>query len=260
MTHHARRMNRSGVSGYHHKVMTKCLKIDGLRFLRWQAIATIALSAVATMPLAAFAEEQPISEAENALFLSDHLRSVTGAQTVRYTFHRSGTLEQGLDDSIEVEISEAAGKRVLETRCMTGSKKLELPAVEDATGNPALMCFLERDIREMERMTGGKKWFFQKRIRLALADGPEVKPIKVRFAGKEIAAKEIRITPYAKDSLRHKFERFADKYYVFQLSDAVPGGILEVDAVIPDSAKPDGPKLVEEVMVFSTIEPAKRKR
>lgn len=253
-------MARPGVLGYHIETMTTRLKIDGLQFLPWQAIGTIALSAVATMPLAAFAEQQPISEAEHALFLSDHLRSVASAQMLRYTLHRSGTLDQAFQDSIEVEVSEAAGKRALETRCMTGSKKLDLPAVEDAIGNPALLCFLERDIREMERMTGGNKWFFQKRIRLALADGPEVKPIKVRFAGKEIAAKEIRITPYAKDSLRYKFERYADKYYVFQLSDAVPGGILEVDAVIPDSAKPGGPKLVEEVMAFSTIEPTKKKR
>jgi len=224
------------------------------------AACAIALATLAVAPLASVAEERPISEAENSLFLADHLRSVSGDQVLRYVFHKRGTLDKAFDDSIEVEVSETAGSRAFETRCMTGSKKLELPAIEDAKGNPALLCFLERDIREMERITGGKKWFFQKRIRLALADGPEVKAIKVTFAGREIAAKEIRITPYAKDSLRQKFDRYADKYYVFRLSDEVPGGILEVDAVIPDGTKPDGPKLVEEAMAFSRIEPSKKNK
>lgn len=217
-----------------------------------------ALASLTTIPLVALAEEQPITEAEHVLFVADHLQSIQGKQILRYAFHRGGTLDKDLDDSVEIEVSDTSGKRTVETRCMTGSKKLELPAIEAAKGNPALLCFLERDIREMERLTGGKKWFFQKRIRLALADGPEVKPIKVNFAGTEISAKEIRITPYAKDSLRQKFEKYADKYYIFRLSDAVPGGILEVDAVIPDGAKPEGPKLMEEVMAFSRLEPAKK--
>lgn len=224
------------------------------------ASRAVLLATLTAAPLASFAEDQPISEAENSLFLANHLQSVSGTQVLSYTFVKRGTLDAAFDDSIEVEVSESTGIRAFETRCMTGSKKLELPAIEGAKGNPALLCFLERDIREMERITGGKKWFFQKRIRLALADGPEVKPIKVKFAGKEIGAKEIRITPYAKDSLRQKFEKYADKYYVFRLSDEVPGGILEVDAVIPDSTKPDAPKLVEEVMAFSKIEPVKKKK
>lgn len=207
------------------------------------------------MPFASLAQEQPITEAENTLFLTDHFGTASGAQKLRYTFNRSGTLDPAFEDTIEVVVSGSAGQRTFETRCMTGSKNLELPAVEGATGNPALLCFLERDIREMERITGGKKWFFQKRIRVALAEGPEVKPIKVQFAGREIPAKEIRITPYANDSLRHKFDKYADKFYVFRLSDQVPGGILEVDAVIPDSAKPDGPKLVRETMALSSVEP-----
>ncbi len=228
------------------------------RLLQQTACAFV-LACLATIPLAALAEEQPITEAEQLLFVADHLQSIHSKQILRYAFHRSGTLDKDLDDSVEVEVADTSGTRTVETRCMTGSKKLELPAIEAAKGNPALLCFLERDIREMERLTGGKKWFFQKRIRLALADDPEVKPIKVSFAGTEIAAKEIRITPYAKDSLRQKFEKYADKYYIFRLSDAVPGGILEVDAVIPDGTRPEGPKLVEEVMAFSRVEPAKKK-
>ena len=225
------------------------------RYFSRRAARAFALTAVAAIPVASFAQEQPISEAEKSLFLADHLRSVPGAQVLRYAFHKRGSLDKPFDDSIEVEVRESSGTRAFETRCMTGSKRLELPAIEGATGNPALLCFLERDVREMERITGGKKWFFQKRIRLALADGPEVKPIKLSFAGKEIEAKEIRITPYAKDPLRQKFDKYADKYYVFRLSNEVPGGILEVDAVIPDVAKPDGPKLLEEVMEFSRIGP-----
>lgn len=235
-------------------VLSRCLPAS----LRRGAACGAALLALAVVPAVTLANDQPITEAEKSLFLADHFRSVSGAKVLHYTLRGSGTLDKAFDDAVEVEISDLAGTRALETRCMTGSKKLELPPIENAKGNPALLCFLERDVREMERITGGKKWFFQKRIRLALADGPEVKPIKVNFAGKKIEAKEIRISPYAKDPLRARFDKYADKYYVFRLSDQVPGGILEIDAVIPDAAKPGGPKLVEDVMVFSRVEPSKK--
>lgn len=212
---------------------------------------------LAAMPLRA--EDQPITEAETRLFLDDHLKSVSGAQVLHYTLRKRGTMDQPLDDAIEVEVTDNAGARAVETRCMTGSQKLELPPIEEAKGNPAVLCFLERDIREMERITGGKKWFFQKRIRLALADGPALKPIKAKFQDKEVDAREIRIAPYAKDSMRNRFEKYADKYYVFLLSDAVPGGILEIDAVIPDTSKTDGSKLVEEVMTFTGLSPSRKK-
>ena len=41
-------------------------------------------------------------------------------------------------------------------------------------GNPVLLYFLERDIREMERLTGGKSGYFRKAIRLALARSASV--------------------------------------------------------------------------------------
>jgi hypothetical protein len=118
------------------------------------------------------------------------------------------------------------------------------------------MCFLERDIVEMQRLTGGKAAYFRKRIRLALSEGPKGTPVKVSFGGRTVDAKEYRITPYSNDPNRQKFPKYLGKSYVFVLSDAVPGGIYRVDSAIPDPAAPDSKNvLIEDDMVLASAGP-----
>jgi hypothetical protein len=159
-----------------------------------------------------------ITEAEKQLFLNDQLSSLKAPTTLSYTFKRSGSM----------------------------------PEVDGGLSNPALMCFLERDIAEMERLTGGKAAYFRKRIRLALSEGPAAKPVKVSFGGKTVDAQEYRITPYSNDPNKQKFPKYVGKTYIFVLSDAVPGGIYRVDSQIPDLSKPDGKAvLIEDDMMLA---------
>jgi hypothetical protein len=193
-----------------------------------------------------------ITEAEKQLFLNDQLSSLKAPTTLSYTFKRSGSLEKPFEDKVEVRISEEAGARKVNTACLSGTNKKEMPEVDGGLSNPALMCFLERDIAEMERLTGGKAAYFRKRIRLALSEGPAAKPVKVSFGGKTVDAREYRIAPYSNDPNKQKFPKYVGKIYIFVLSDAVPGGIYRVDSQIPDLSKPDGKAvLIEDDMMLA---------
>lgn len=218
-----------------------------LRPRQWLLLACL------QFPVACFAADD-ISAAENALFMTDHLKSVAAPTVLHYNYGHAGTLEEGFSDAVDVRVDTLPGTqtRSLATQCMSGARAVELPPITEATGNPALLCFLERDIREMERLTGGKSNYFRKRIRQALADKAQVKPMTVSHGGRKVSGTEIRITPYVNDPLKERFARYAGKYYVFRLSEEIPGGIVDIVAVIPDSAAKA--HLVEDTMSFSSAD------
>jgi hypothetical protein len=213
---------------------------------------------VALCTFAGVAHAEPsdeITEAEKQLFLSDRLSELKAPVTLSYTFKRSGSQEIPFEDAVEVSISDNTGERKASTTCLTGARRMEIPDVDTAMSNPALMCFLERDIREMERLTGGKAAYFRKRIRLALSEGPKATPVKVSFAGKTVDAREYRITPYSNDPNKQKFPKYLGKTYIFVLSDAVPGGLYRVDSVTPDTKAANGKAvLIEDDMVLATAD------
>lgn len=207
----------------------------------------------ATIGVAHADPSQEITEVERQLFMTDQMSGLKAPVTLSYSFKRSGSQEVPFQDTVEVRVSDDKGTRKVNTVCLSGTRKTEIPEIDAAQSNPALMCFLERDIREMERLTGGKSAYFRKRIRLALAEGPKATPVKITFGGKSVDAKEYRITPYNNDPNKEKFPKYLGKTYVFVLSDAVPGGLYRVDTVVPDGARPDAKGvLIEEDMVLAT--------
>jgi hypothetical protein len=91
-----------------------------------------------------------------------------------------------------------------------------------------LLGFLEHDIAEMRRLTGGSVTYFRKRIRMALANSAQVTPQRISYQGKTVDGKAVRIQPYLDDPLHARFEHYVRKTYTFVLSDEVPGGIYQV--------------------------------
>ncbi len=159
------------------------------------------------------------SDAEVLLFETNHLKEITEPTVLQYEFKKDGALENGFEDKVSVNISKVASEgKTVSAEYLSGERKTDFPAVEGASGNPVVMYFLERDIREMQRLTGGKPPYFKKRIRLSLADGAEVRPVKFSFDGKEIEGTEIKITPYVNDPLKARFGKYAGKYYLFTLA------------------------------------------
>jgi hypothetical protein len=193
---------------------------------------------------------QEISAAEKLLFLSNHFSNVSKPTKLSYTYRQVATpapivapetagaaaagaaaVAAAFSDDVSVEVIKRNddGTAAVAAHFLTGVHEIPIPSIDHAQGNPAILGFLERDIAEMKRLTGGATGYFRKRIRLALAAPVvPVKKIEVSYDGKQVAAQEVTIHPYRDDPLKDRFGTFADKGYVFVVSDAVPGSLYRV--------------------------------
>jgi hypothetical protein len=195
---------------------------------------------------------QPISQAETLLFMTNHLKGTKLPTRLEYAFRKDGTLDGTFDDSVAIDLKKGkGGETVATTRFLSGERTVSYPPVENAEGNPVILWFLDRDIKEMERLTGGKAPYFRKRIRLALVDKAEVRPVKFPVGGKEVSGTEIKVSPYLDDPNKAKFGKVStSKYYVFTLSDEIPGGVYQIRSVVPDEAAAGKP-LIDETLTFT---------
>ncbi len=221
---------------------------------------TIASLVFAGMTPNAMAEaDQPISEAEKMLFMTDHLKNVNEAAVIQYNFKRDGQLEAAFEDQVKVVLKKKGDVKTVAVTFLTGERKAaELQPVDSATGNPVLLGFLERDLTEMKRLTGGATAYFRKRIRLALVDKADVKATTFIYDGKEINGTEISVRPFVDDPMKQKMEKYVNKNYVFVLSENVPGGIYQIRTTVPVVGKIEGGKgnassmsMIEETMTLA---------
>lgn len=197
------------------------------------------------------------SPSERALFVADHLANLKPPVSLRYSYLKGGSLEEGFEDSVLVKVRRNGnGCCDADAEFLTGARRMPLPPVEGVKGNPVLLYFLERDIREMNRLTKGQAAYFRKRIRMAVFQGAEVSDIQIGYQGRQVAAQRIVIRPYADDPLRVRFEKLASKQYTFVLSKQVPGEIAMLRARVadPDAGKP--PVLVERLLLEGVTLPA----
>jgi hypothetical protein len=201
------------------------------------------------------------SAAEQALFLDNHLGKLRPPLTLHYRYRKTGALEAGFDDKVEVKLTaQADGMCCAATaRFFTGARALRQPDVEGAQGNPAILYFLERDIREMQRLTQGNANYFRKRIRMAVYQGASIRDLTLQYRGRPVAVREIGISPYLDDPNRSRYEKLASKQYLFMLSDSVPGGLYGIRTRI-DGESADAPPLMVEEMMLDGAEAAPPKR
>lgn len=212
--------------------------------------ATAVAAAILALAGPAQAAED-FSPAERALFMTNHLAGTKPPATLRYSFSKSGSMEEAFDDQVAVKLSARRdGKCCMASAdFLSGARKLALPEVDEAQGNPAVLYFLERDIREMNRLTKGQQNYFRKRIRMAVYQGAQIDDVSVSYRGKTVTARQITIAPYRDDPLRVRFEKFANKQYVFTLSDAVPGGVYAVRSRIDGETADAAPLIAEEMLI-----------
>jgi len=224
--------------------------------IRAHAVRLLA-AAVLAWPLAAACADEPprdYSPAERALFMTNQFAKLRPPMTLRYRFQRSGTLSPAFVDQVSIALKpQASGGRCCDAsgEFLSGERRVELPPVEGASGNPVTLFFLERDVREMQRLTTGKSAYFRKRIRMAIYQGAQQRAVTLNYRGKNIAGQEYAITPYVDDPNRARFEQLANKRYVFLLSDAVPGGVygIRARAVDPAAGADAAPLLDEELLI-----------
>lgn len=197
------------------------------------------------------------SAAERALFIDDQLGKLRPPLALRYGYHKTGTLEEAFEDTVNVVLTAKSDGLccAASARFFTGARTTSQPDVEVSQGNPAILYFLERDIREMERLTKGKANYFRTRIRMALYQGASIRNLTLSYRGRPVAVQEISISPYLDDPNRSRFEKLAKKQYLFMLAAAVPGGLYGIRTEI-NATSGNAPPLMVEEMLLDGAEPA----
>ncbi|MDM0073279.1 hypothetical protein QTH90_02730 [Variovorax sp. J2P1-59] len=213
-------------------------------------VLRLALALILWAPLMAGAATD-FSVAERALFMDNHLGKLQPPLTLQYTFHKTGTLEEAFDDRVNLVLTARPDGKccAVGTEFLTGARAVRQPEVDSAEGNPAILYFLERDIREMQRLTQGQPNYFRKRIRMAVYQGATVRSVNLPYRGRPVAVREISISPYRDDPNRARFEKLANKTYVFLLSDAVPGGLYGIRTRIDGESPASAPLMAEEMLL-----------
>jgi hypothetical protein len=207
---------------------------------------------------------QAVSQAETLLFETDHLARMKPPATLEYAFRKDSNLEPGYSDKVRLELARVNGKLSATLHFLSGEHKQEIPALEEAHGNPVLLGFLEHDIAEMKRLTGGSTSYFRKRIRMALAEGARVTLQPITYDGKALQAQAVRIQPYLDDPLHARFEPYVRKTYTFIVSEQVPGGVYQLGTslgnpgVVPPVAGRSAPAF-EETLTLVSVTPAQRR-
>lgn len=221
------------------------------RFIRALPVVLLAVAAVSPAQEAPQTNKQDYSVAEKLLFMSNQLSGVRAPSTLRYSFRKSGSFEEGFEDRVELSFSKQPDGTCCNVKSdfFTGARRLPLPDAPAAEGNPVLLHFLERDIAEMKRLTKGSLNHFRKRIRMSAYQDAKIRDTSFTYQNKTVAGKEISFSPYLDDPNRPKYEKFVRKQYQFLLSDAVPGGVYGIRTQI-SSETPDSPNvIVEELFV-----------
>ena len=204
-------------------------------------------------------EAEPFSPANTLLFRSNHLAKLTAPARLIYDFRKTGSVEEGFSDTVELALvaaqPENAGR--IEVTFFSGERARPVPELTVAEGNPIVMLFLQREVNELGRLSGGSWRHFQKQIKLALENEAEVTPLTVPLQGEEVPATRITITPYRNDPQRRQFEAFAETRYEFTLSDQVPGFVYEMRAVTPgkasNPAQAEAQPLRDEALTFRRL-------
>ena len=219
-----------------------------------QPLANTVLALLLSVCALATAQEAPagkqdFSVAERLLFMTAQFKNVRPPLTLTYSFRKSGSLEEGFSDRVGVTLglqpdgSCCTGK----SEFLSGARALPMPDQEGIEANPVTLYFLERDVREMQRLTQGSQNYFRKRIRMAVYNAATVREVTLQYKGRAIKGQEVVIFPFLDDPNRARYDKFVRKQYRFMLSDAVPGGVYGIRSQMNADKGEAAPLIVEEL-------------
>lgn len=199
-------------------------------------------------------DEFQFSEAESKLWMQNHLGNIDKPGRLYYKFQKSGSFEEGFDDSVYLDILKVNddGSKDTNLEFFTGNRQQDAGPqnLTRVRGNPVLGVYMQGDVREMNRLTDGSWRYFQRRIKMAFSRNAKVEPVTITYHGNQVDAEKITIQPYLNDPHRRQFEQFADKVYEFILSSEIPGQVYQIKTVVPNGEKPDGDPLIVEKLTF----------
>jgi hypothetical protein len=226
------------------------------------AAMTAALAAAAIVAPAACAQTPPaaapngasvsadITPAEQLVFTEDHMHGINPQTELDYSVVSTG--EEKQDPDIVRVLVVSPGNQKSDAQVSDRGGAVNLPN-EGLPCNPVVIYFLERDIADMEHLTGGKRRYFQQRVRLALAQGPQITNVTAQVGGKPVAARQIVVQPYLNDPNAERFPRYTGKRYTFVFADDVPGHVALIRTEVPGTNGDFAHPVQTETLVFQSL-------
>ena len=173
-----------------------------------------------------------LNEAQRLIYLTAHFEMAPPGTKISYEFERTGSKVQDVD-RVELTVTDIVdGKNDIELEFLSGENAINFPPFQGYKGNPVIIAFLERDVREMSKTTGGGNLYFRNRIRHGLAGDVSVAETQFEYDGTMVPAILIEFKPYENAPLRERLSYYADKTYQILLSSAIPGYVAYLQTFV----------------------------
>jgi len=200
-----------------------------------------------------------MSSANIALFIDEHLKTITEPSRIFYKFKKESTREDNFVGNVVLNIVKIDDDKTkhITFRYLKGRNKVRFPPQVGAKGNPVFMLFFERDARDMQRLTGGNALFFRSRIRHSIA-ATDVEDIEFNFNGEKYSGKQVSFQPFLETELKNRVSRYKTKKFIVTMSENIPGFIYKIETYIEDLENPDD--RVKETLTFQGIRTNKQLR
>lgn len=205
------------------------------------------------LPAARAAARATVTE---LVFEAGLFANVEPPSELHYRFEMNGRdMKEPAVDHALMKVRRAEGEQGKEVwlDLFTGPSARHLGPLAARRQNPLVLVFLQMDVGEMGRLTGGAPGYFQRRIRRAFsapAAGEEV--TTVRVGGAATPARRLTMRPFSDDPEIARFPVFRDKTYEFVVAPDVPGGLYRIGASTPDPRT--GEVILEKSLTFERIE------
>lgn len=191
------------------------------------------------------------------IYGSNHLALLSDKAELVFDYRFEGSrMEKPFSDDVLLNFTRQAADAEgfdVEVTIFSQTRNQVIGPVSATSYNPILLVFFQRDVVHMKNGTGGSQHYFRNVIRKAMQtpDEGSVRDVTIDLNGRQVSAKEISFRPFLTDDHRAELRGFAEKTYRFVMSDAVPGGIYEVQSETPDEKT--GDVLLRETYRFREI-------
>lgn len=204
------------------------------------------------------------SDINNMIFDNAHLKNIKQEGTLNYVYKKEHFIDGAREDTINLELTNLrnTGRKDTHIEFFTGKYNRPYQDRDNQKGNSVVVFFLEYDVRELAKTINAarpERWhYLQKKVKWQLARGASKEEIEIEVDGNKISADQYTIRPYINDPKKHDFPLYANKYYIFTLSEDIPGGIYQVRTIVPDGDEwIDGDDtLIDESITFVGFEPS----
>ncbi|MCP3870721.1 MAG: hypothetical protein GY703_22035 [Gammaproteobacteria bacterium] len=193
-----------------------------------------------------------LNPAQQLFFMDNHLRGVNEGSILDYRFSSITEGEEPFTDRVRMIVTavENEKKRSIKFDFLSGARHIDFTPATGYVGNPVLIHFLEYDIKQMARETGGGSGYFRNVIRRSF-ETSLMRPVTITFEGNTLDATEIVVKPFISDSNIDKFRAYQEKQYEFIFSNRIPGGVYRMHSLVP-GANGEG-VFSEETLTFSGL-------